>query len=77
MELILKPHENLNDPVWSVIILLCCGLAFTLYCVIYILRLSYKELEEDGQVRKQGQEGVSGICEQQEAELGKRNSEES
>ena len=57
MELILKPHENLNDPVWSVIILLGCGLIFTLYCVIYILRLSYRELEEDVQVREQGQEG--------------------
>ena len=77
MELILRPNENLNDPVWSVIILLCCGLAFTLYCVIYILRLSYKELEENVQESEQGQEGVSGICEQQEAELGKRNSEES
>ena len=49
--------RDINDPVWSVIILLCCGLAFTLYCVIYILRLSFKELEEDGQVREQGQEG--------------------
>jgi len=49
--------NDINDPVWSVIILLCCGLAFTLYCVIYILRLSFKELEEDGQVREQGQEG--------------------
>ena len=54
---ILKTHTNLNDPTWSVIILLLCGLAFTAYCVIYILLLSYKELEEDGQVRKQGQEG--------------------
>ena len=71
---ILKPHTNLGDPTWSVIILLLCGLAFTLYCVIYILRLSYKELEEDVQVTKQRQEGHS---EQQEAELGKRNSEES
>jgi len=69
--------RDINDPVWSVIILLLCGLAFTAYCVIYILLLSFKELEEDGQVRKQGQEGVSGICEQQEAELGKRNCEES
>ena len=50
-------EPNLEAPVWSVIILLCCGLAFTLYCVIYILRLSFKELEEDGQVREQGQEG--------------------
>ena len=57
MELLLRPHENLNDPVWSVIILLCCGLAFTAYCVVYILRLSFKELQEDGQVREQGQEG--------------------
>ena len=73
MNLILHPLEDVNNPTWSVIILLCCGLAFTAYCVIYILRLSFKELEEDGQVREQGQEGVS---EQQEAELGKRNSEE-
>jgi hypothetical protein len=49
--------KDINDPVWSVIILLCCGLAFTLYCVVYILRLSFKELEDDGQVREQGQEG--------------------
>jgi len=65
--------KDINDPVWSVIILLCCGLAFTLYCVIYILRLSYKELEEDVQESEQGQEGD---CEQQEAEPGQRNSEE-
>jgi len=57
MELLLKPLEDVNNPVWSVIILLGCGLAFTLYCVIYILRLSFKELEEDVQVREQGQEG--------------------
>ena len=57
MNLILRPLEDVNDPVWSVLLLLCCGLAFTAYCVIYILRLSFKELEEDGQVRKQGQEG--------------------
>jgi hypothetical protein len=57
MNLILKPHENLNDPTWSVIILLGCGLVFTLYCVVYILRLSFKELEDNGQVREQGQEG--------------------
>ena len=62
-----------QEPVWSVIILLCCGLAFTAYCVIYILRLSFKELEEDVQESKQGQEG---ICEQQETESGQRNSKE-
>jgi len=58
-------EPNVEAPVWSVIILLCCGLAFTLYCVIYILRLSFKELEDDGQVREQGQEG-SGKAESRE-----------
>jgi len=43
--------------VWSVIILLCCGLAFTAYCVAYILIMASKEMQEDGQVREQGQEG--------------------
>ena len=45
------------EVVWSVIILLCCGLAFTLYCVAYILNMALKEMQEDGQVREQGQEG--------------------
>ena len=66
--------RDINDPVWSVIILLGCGLIFTLYCVIYILRLSFKELQEDVQESEQGQEG---ICEQQETEPGQRNCEES
>jgi len=62
-----------QEPVWSVIILLCCGLSFTLYCIIYILRLSFKELKEDGQVREQGQEGSIAI----EAESRQRDCEES
>jgi len=66
--------RDINDPVWSVIILLGCGLIFTLYCVIYILILSFKELEEDVQESEQGQEGD---CKQQEAEPGQRNSKES
>jgi hypothetical protein len=45
VELLLKPHENINDPVWSVIILLCCGLVFTAYCVIYILRMAFEEMD--------------------------------
>ena len=65
--------RDINDPVWSVIILLLCGLAFTAYCVIYILRLSFKELNEDVQESKQGQERD---CEQQEAEPGQCNSKE-
>jgi len=71
MNLLLRPLNDLTDPTWSVIILLCCGLVFTLYCVIYILRLSFKELEEDGQVSEQGQEGHN------EAESRQRDCEES
>jgi len=41
-----------QEPVWGVIILLCCGLAFTAYCVAYILIMAHKEMHEDGQVRK-------------------------
>jgi len=52
MNLILYPLNDINDVTWSVIILIGCGLIFTLYCVIYILRLSYKELEEDVQESK-------------------------
>jgi len=39
---------DINSPVWSVIILLCCGLAFTLYCVVYILRMAYMEMQDGG-----------------------------
>ena len=58
---------DINDPVWSVIILLCCGLAFTLYCVIYILRLAFQEMEEDVQETQSKEEGqtvqaVPGEC---------------
>ena len=70
MNLLLRPLNDLTDPTWSVIILLCCGLAFTLYCVIYILRLAYKEMQ-DGKVSEQGQEGHN------EAESRQRDCEES
>ena len=74
MNLVLRPLADVNDVTWSVIILLVCGLAFTAYCVIYILRLSFKELNEDVQESEQGQEGD---CEQQEAEPGQCDSKES
>jgi hypothetical protein len=40
--------HDINSPVWSVIILLCSGLAFTAYVVVYILRLAFQEMQEDG-----------------------------
>jgi hypothetical protein len=44
--MILKAHENLSDPVWSVIIMLIILLAITTWYIVYILRLSFKELED-------------------------------
>ena len=37
MNLILRPHENLNDPTWSVIISIALLLVGVLYIVVYIL----------------------------------------
>ena len=64
---------NTESPVWSVIILLCCGLAFTAYCVIYILRLAFQEMEEDVQTTQGKEEGqtvqaVPGECDGEESQ---------
>ena len=32
---------------WGVIIILSCGLAFTLYVIYYILRLANEEMKDD------------------------------
>ena len=46
MNLVLRPLTDVNDPVWSVIILLGCGLVFTMYCVVYILSMDFDELKD-------------------------------
>ena len=38
---------DINSPVWSVIILLCSGLAFTAYIIVYILGLAFQEMREE------------------------------
>ena len=48
MNLILKPLDNPNDPVWSVIIMVILALAMTVYVVIYILGID--EREEHGSI---------------------------
>ena len=45
MNLLLRPLDNPNDPVWSVIILVIIAVVMTLTYVVYILRLSFKELK--------------------------------
>ena len=54
---ILQPLNDVTDVTWSIVWSLLLVLLGTIYCIAYILRLSYKELQEDGQVREQGQEG--------------------
>ena len=74
MNLVLRPLADVNDVTWSIIISLLILLAGTAYYIYTIMSLAFKELEEDVQVTKQGQEGH---CEQQEAEPGQCDSKES
>jgi len=71
VNLFLRPLNDVTDVTWSIVWSLLLVLLGTIYCIAYILRLSYKELQEDGQVREQGQEGSI------EAESRERDCEES
>ena len=46
MNLILKPLDNPDDPVWSVIILVILAVVGALFVIIYILRIAFAELED-------------------------------
>tara|TARA_R100000322_G_C5374076_1_gene174304 strand:+ start:298 stop:519 length:222 start_codon:yes stop_codon:yes gene_type:complete len=43
MELFLKPLENPNDPVWSVIIMIAILLIGVVWIIVYILGIDEKE----------------------------------
>lgn len=43
MNLILRPLENTDDPVWSVIWMIAILLAGTVYVIVYILRIDKRE----------------------------------
>lgn len=45
MNLLLRPLENPNDPVWSVIIMVIMSVGVASYAIYYILRLAAKEME--------------------------------
>ena len=47
MNLLLHPHTNVADPVWSVIICVILALGLALACVIKILQIAYAELDEE------------------------------
>jgi len=46
MELFLRPLDNPNDPVWSVIIMVILAVAGAFYCIVYILRIAFAELKD-------------------------------
>ena len=46
MNLLLRPLDNANDPVWSVIIMVIMALGLALFVVVYILRQAFAELED-------------------------------
>jgi len=48
MNLLLRPLENANDPVWSVIISLIILLAGVSYYIYTIMKMAFAELEENG-----------------------------
>jgi hypothetical protein len=37
----------MNDFPWGVVIILSCGLLFTLYCIYYILKLANEEMKDE------------------------------
>ncbi|AIX38972.1 hypothetical protein Syn9311C1_104 [Synechococcus phage ACG-2014b] len=55
MNLLLRPLDNVADPVWSVIMCVVLAVAGALFVVIYILREAFAELE-DGSVDTTEQE---------------------
>jgi len=46
MNLLLSPHSNVNDPVWSVILSVIIVVVMTVAYVVYIIKLSYTELSD-------------------------------
>ena len=45
MNLVLRPLDIPGDPVWSVIIMVILAVAGAFYCIVYILREAFAELE--------------------------------
>ena len=60
MNLVLRPLNDVNDVTWSVIICLIILLAGVTYYIAYIMRMAFKELENDGSDQHQRRESGSG-----------------
>jgi len=48
MNLLLRPLDNVTDPVWSVIICVILVLVLALFMVINILQMAFAELNDGG-----------------------------
>ncbi len=46
MNLLLRPLDNVTDPVWSVIISLIILLGGVTYYIVYIMRMAFDELND-------------------------------
>ena len=46
MNLLLRPLDNMNDPVWSVIFMVFLAVVGAFYCIYYILREAFAELDD-------------------------------
>ena len=53
MNLILRPLDNPNDPVWSVIIMVILVVAMAVYVIIYILGVDEREEHGSNETPKQ------------------------
>ena len=47
MNLILRPLDNVSDPVWSVINSLIILLGGVTYYIVYIMRMAFDELKDE------------------------------
>ena len=47
MNLLLRPLDNVNDPVWSVIISIIILLAGVSYYIVYIMRMAFNEMNDE------------------------------
>jgi len=47
VNLILRPLENVNDPVWSVIISIIILLGGVTYYIVYIMRMAFDEMNDE------------------------------
>jgi hypothetical protein len=53
MNLVLRPLDNPDDPVWSVIIMVILALAMALYSILYVLGTDGREERSNQEPPKQ------------------------